>query len=57
MSKNFEYSEAYGRLAFLPRAEYLRGDWEYVATEELPSGEWIDIVRSLDNADWRYTVI
>ena len=57
MSKNFEYSEAYGRLAFLPREEYLRGDWEYVASEELPSGEEIDIVRSPNNADWRYTVI
>ena len=57
MSKTYEYSEAYGHLAYLSREEYFRGDWEYVDSEELPSGELIDIVRSLDNADWRYTVI
>ena len=57
MPKKFEYSEAYGRLEFLSRDEYFRGSWEYVASEELPSGKEIDIVRSRDNTDWRYTVI
>lgn len=58
MSKNSAvYSEAYGRLEFLPRATYLRGPWVYVGSEELPDGQEIDIVRSYDNSDWRYTFI
>ncbi len=59
MSKNrAEYSEFYGRLEFLPREEYFRGSrWVYVGTEELPDGREIDIVRTRDNGEWRYTFI
>ena len=58
MSKNAKWSEAYGRLEFLSREEYFRGSWEYVASEELDEdGILYDIVRSHDNADWRYTLI
>ena len=58
MSKNsVAYSEAYGRLEFLSREQYLRGPWVYVGSEELPDGREIDIVRSRDNAEWRYTLI
>ena len=59
MSKNsVKYSEFYGRLSYLSREEYFRGDWEYVASEDLDGdgAQW-DIVRSPDNADWRYTLI
>ena len=52
-----EYSEFYGRLEFLPRRDYFRGSWRYVASEDLPDGRTIDIVRSEDNSDWRYTFI
>ena len=35
MSKTTKWSEYYGRLEFLPRAEYFRGNrWVYVASEE-----------------------
>lgn len=58
MSKNTKWSEFYGRLAYLSREEYFRGDWEYVTSEELDEdGVLYDIVRSHDNADWRYTLI
>lgn len=58
MSKTAKWSEFYGRLEFLSREEYIRGGWEYVASEELDdNGELYDIVRTHDNADWRYTVI
>jgi len=58
MSKNAKWSESYGRLAYLSREEYFRGSWEYVASEELDEdGVLYDIVRSHDNADWRYTLI
>lgn len=59
MSKNsVKYSEFYGALRPLSREEYLTGDWRYVASEDLDGdgAEW-DIVRSPDNADWRYTLI
>lgn len=58
MSKNTKWSEFYGRLTYLSREEYFRGDWEYVISEELDEdGILYDIVRSHDNADWRYTLI
>lgn len=56
MSKSTKWSEAYGRLEYLPAPEYFRGDWEYVASEDLDDdGIYWDIVRSGDNTDWRYT--
>ena len=58
MSKNAKWSEVYGRLEFLSRAEYFRGSWVYVASEELDEdGVLYDIVRTRDNSDWRYTLI
>ena len=58
MSKNSKWSENYGRLEFLSRAEYFRGGWVYVCSEELDEdGELYDIVRTRDNGEWRYTVI
>lgn len=58
MSKNTKYSEEFGRLTYLSREDYFAGSWEYVASEDLDDdgGSW-DIVRSPDNADWRYTLI
>ena len=53
-----KYSEEFGRLAPLAREDYFRGYWEYVASEYLDDdGVFYDIVRSPDNADWRYTLI
>lgn len=53
-----KYSSEFGTLAFLSRRDYFRGDWEYVASEELDGdGVLYDIVRSADNTDWRYTRI
>ena len=58
MSNSAKWSEFYGRLLPLSREEYLKGDWCYVTSEDLDGdgAEW-DIVRSHDNADWRYTLI
>ena len=58
MSKNAKYSVEFGRLTYLSREDYFAGDWEYVASEDLDGdgAEW-DIVRSPNNADWRYTLI
>lgn len=53
-----KYSVEFGRLEYLSRREYMRGDWEYVASEELDGDDILyDIVRSADNTDWRYTQI
>lgn len=53
-----KYSVEFGRLEYLSRREYMRGSWEYVASEELDDdGVLYDIVRSGDNTDWRYTQI
>ena len=53
-----KYSIEFGRLEYLSRREYTRGDWVYVASEELDDdGVLYDIVRSADNTDWRYTQI
>lgn len=57
MSKNSRWSETYGRLEFLSRAEYFRGRWVYVCSEELDDGVCYDIVRTRDNGEWRYTLI
>lgn len=58
MSKNSKWSEFYGRLEYLSREDYLRGSWVYVTSEDLDDdGESWDIVRTLDNAEWRYTLI
>ena len=58
MSKTTKWSEYYGRLEFLPRAEYFRGNrWVYVASEELDEdGVLYDIVRTKDGGEWRYTL-
>ena len=58
MPKNSKWSEFYGRLEYLSREEYFRGNWEYVTSENLDDdGELWDIVRTPDNAEWRYTLI
>lgn len=58
MSKSAKWSSEFGRLEFLSREEYFHGSWDYVASEELDEdGILYDIVRSHDNADWRYTLI
>lgn len=58
MSKNAKWSMEFGPLEYLSREEYFRGSWVYVGSEDLDDdgGSW-DIVRSYDNADWRYTLI
>ena len=52
MSKTTKWSEEFGRLEYLSREDYFRGNWEYVGSEDLDcdGGSW-DIVRSPDNAD------
>ena len=58
MSKNTKWSEAFGRLEFLPRAEYFRDNWVYVCSEDLDDdGQEYDIVRTQDGGEWRYTII
>ena len=58
MSKNSKWSEFYGRLEYLSREDYFRENWEYVTSEDLDDdGELWDIVRTPDNAEWRYTLI
>lgn len=53
-----KYSVEFGRLQYLSRRDYMRGNWVYVASEELDDdGIFYDIVRSEDNTDWRYTQI
>lgn len=52
------YFSDYGRLAFLSRSDYFRGEWEYVCSSvSYDDNEEYDIVRNYDGSDWRYTSI
>lgn len=62
-ARNYKYSEVYGTLCPLSKAEYMRGPWVYVGSEDLDGDgtEW-DIVRTDDPnieplLQWRYTLI
>ena len=52
------YSEFYGRLTWISRAQYLAGDYRYVCTEDGDrAGEHWDIVEDLETGDLYFTVI
>lgn len=52
------YFSDYGRLAFLSRADYFRGEWEYVCSAvSYDDDKEYDVVRNYDGSDWRYTSI
>ena len=52
------YFGDYGRLAFLSRSDYFRGEWEYVCSSvSYDDDKEYDIVRNYDGSDWRYTSI
>lgn len=52
------YFGDYGRLVFLSRSDYFRGEWEYVCSSvSYDDDKEYDIVRNYDGSDWRYTSI
>lgn len=56
---NHFWSECYGRLEWVSRATYMRGNFRYVATEADPADPAIlyDIVEDRDTGEWYFTVI